>query len=372
MFPFLPPHRHYEFEWVGISPPLLCEEAGEGGDQPSEYPCTHINGTKIHVRDGHESGLGWQEGLFLATSQAGPEDADCLYSQEGPVKGLVCAVETPVDDGLSGTTERSDQLRCPMRKRLLSVEVDGKACKRANTEQDSEGTSMPDSTATETTAATSLLGTPDRFSACIPCRRRKIRCIPRGDSHQYNADGTNDGMCATCIRRKKECFWPQSVSTPSTPLVTTARERMQLPVTSKGKATGKELQQDLEVQEEKISMAKNDDTASDSSDSEDSDNDDGDGSGPRATLDHTLFSTSAAGCYFALSTHAFGRCGSTPSLSPSHTSSSSSQPVSPRTDAGFLFPTGIPMDGISVSAHTLLSPCSDHSTQADGLFMNNH
>ena len=372
MFPFLPPHRHYEFESVGISPSLLCEEVGESGGQPSEHPCAHFNGTKTHVRDGHESGLGWQEGLFPATFQIEQEDADNLLSQEGPVKGLVCAVETPVDDSLSSTKERSEQMRCPMRKRLLSVEIDGKACKRAHTEEDLEGTRMSDSRATVTTGATSSLGTPDRFSACIPCRRRKIRCIPRGDSHQYNADGTNDGVCATCIRRKKECFWPQSVSTPSTPLMSTARERMQPPVTSKGKALEKEAHQYLEAGEEKSPAAKTEDTASDSSDSEDNDDDDGDGSGQRATLDRTLFATSATGCYFALSTHAFGRCGSTPSLSSSRTSSSPSQPVSPRTDAGFLSPTGFHTDGISASAHTLLSPCSDHGTMAEGLFMNDH
>lgn len=48
----------------------------------------------------------------------------------------------------------------------------------------------------------------DRFSACVPCRKRKIRCVPTGSSHMYDRDGNIVGVCATCVRRNKECVWP--------------------------------------------------------------------------------------------------------------------------------------------------------------------
>lgn len=46
-------------------------------------------------------------------------------------------------------------------------------------------------------------GTPDRFSACLPCRKRKIKCNP-------NTSRYNKSQCATCIRRGKDCIWQKS------------------------------------------------------------------------------------------------------------------------------------------------------------------
>lgn len=50
----------------------------------------------------------------------------------------------------------------------------------------------------------------DRFNACIPCRKRKIRCVPTRTSHLFDAQGNNSGECATCIKRRKACTWPHA------------------------------------------------------------------------------------------------------------------------------------------------------------------
>lgn len=42
----------------------------------------------------------------------------------------------------------------------------------------------------------------DRFSACIPCRRRKIRCLPSDEMPRPKT-----GTCGTCLRRGKTCVW---------------------------------------------------------------------------------------------------------------------------------------------------------------------
>ncbi|MCO5613801.1 hypothetical protein L7F22_068079 [Adiantum nelumboides] len=42
----------------------------------------------------------------------------------------------------------------------------------------------------------------DRFSACIPCRRRKIRCLPSNEMPRPKT-----GTCGTCLRRGKTCVW---------------------------------------------------------------------------------------------------------------------------------------------------------------------
>ncbi|UZJ51745.1 hypothetical protein CBS101457_001065 [Exobasidium rhododendri] len=232
--------------------------------------------------------------------------------------------------------------------------------------------------------------TPDRFSACIPCRKRKIKCIPRGDSHRFFLNGTNTGVCATCVRRKKECYWPKIVSlsppsaTPtsaSTELIQKEEEKKEEEFLINDAALGESLAREEGTRKQvppidrelvKIASSKE----------------------PKSTGTSTVYKTEETADqkdivnnfhddfaqypltegYFELPHQAFGRNGFSPGLSSSSSSSSSasscatspSLPVSPKMEADFPSPDYLlrPLEEDKFSSHSSLQASDQFKNSA--------
>jgi hypothetical protein len=306
MSPFLPPHQVYDFG-PAHSPPVQIAEEDEDCSfftaPPSPLP------TFIYVEEEEEM-------------QAGQEDACHAAGQNKQDENV------PKDKTQIQPQSRSFSLRkrgTAEARRSISITISRKQHK-----QDT----LPSISTSKSSNNTITL---DRFSACIPCRKRKIKCIPKGDSHHYLSNGTNNGVCATCIRRKKDCFWPKidlssAVRGPSASPSqaeappTSAKddvEQMQCCEEEKEEESVKKCEEVKDEKEEVTSPVK----IKQEEDVE------------ALPIETPIRASTFDDTYFSVPGQGFGRIISTPGLSSSSSSSSSSPIISPRTDASFLSPT---------------------------------
>lgn len=286
MSPFLPPHHQYDFGPVYYSPPIQYNDEVEDA--------AYCSSLFVH------SPMPQYQQLY--------QHVDPSQLQEQPMHSAEVANTScqPIQEEQEQENAEQQPLRS---RRSLSLRKRGPAPPAIDAKKHHhQQVKSPVNTIT-----------PDRFSACIPCRRRKIKCIPKGDSHHYLSNGTNNGTCATCIRRKKDCFWPKIVvaATSASPDITESKTIDQASPkveeeTEKEQSKENEVSLLAQVKKEELEVA----------------------------LEETSLPLVVEN-YFGIPTPGFGRSVSTPALtlSSSSSSASSSLPVSPRTDASFLSPT---------------------------------
>lgn len=187
-------------------------------------------------REGEEEG-GSYGGQTWATARFGKGEAvgmsanaywTCIDQPSGEGSSLLAAREAEGNVQIARSSSMDDRARiegddhvpqpplwqsCSSGERAHRLSIDTSQASHVGTHRQ---THPPPTTGHANTTSTPALPTGDRISACIPCRKRKIRCVPSGTSHMYDADGRNAGVCATCIKRRKECSWPELVSSSTT------------------------------------------------------------------------------------------------------------------------------------------------------------
>lgn len=229
MMPFLPPHSQYSFADAIVSSNAYCspasaplqqqvnkrtdgEEKGEvhaydtmpgrrarahrtvrpRHSMPSPYRHPRVDGKEEHeAQKISQSALAsGDENAFIVRS----EDREQLHNRE---------VEDECADERLGSLSHAkakDSFAYHQRSQYEANDVLDNQQARGSV-SDAGVFSFP-----HTGAPTSIVRvhvTSDRFSACVPCRMRKIRCMPGDPMH-----GPQAGTCGTCIKRKKDCYWP--------------------------------------------------------------------------------------------------------------------------------------------------------------------